>query len=100
MAEPPPPRVRCVPRGTVLRPRPGETLLDAALRHGVPLASSCGGHAVCGDCLVRPVDGAASLLPPDVAELAWRARRRYDGPLRLACRARAAGDCSISTTYW
>lgn len=89
-----------MPRGDVLRPRADETLLDAALRQGVPLASSCGGHAVCGDCVVRVLDGAASIPPPDAAEAAWRARRRYEGPLRLACRVRVTGDCSVSATYW
>jgi ferredoxin len=94
------PRVRCLPRGDVLRPRPGETLLDAARRQDVPLASSCSGHAVCGDCIVRIVSETAPLPPPDADELAWRARRRYDGAGRLACRLRATADCAISTTYW
>lgn len=94
------PKVRCIPRGDVLRPAPGESILAAALRHGVPLASPCGGRAVCGDCVVRIVDGDSRVTPPDADELAWRARKRYAGPLRLACCLRATGDCAIATTYW
>lgn len=99
-ADPSPPRVRCVPRADVVVPRADETLLDAALRSGVPLASSCGGRAVCGDCLVRVVEGADALTPPTPDELAWRVRKRYDGAGRLACCVRARGDCAVTTTYW
>ena len=94
------PRVRCARRPQVLRPLPGETILDAALRQGVPLASPCGGRAVCGDCIVAVVAGADAFPPPDADETAWRARKRYAGTGRLACRVRVTGDCTIATTYW
>ena len=95
------PRVLCLPRGDVLRPRPGETLLAAALRHEVPLASSCAGRAVCGDCIVRVLAGAENLTTPDADELAWRARTgKGSDTLRLACCARANGPVEIATTYW
>jgi adenylate cyclase len=84
----------------VLRPLPGETLLDAARRQDVPLASSCGGRAVCGDCVVRIVEGADAVPAPDAEETAWRARKRYDGAARLACCLRVTADCAIATTYW
>ena len=94
------PRVECLPRGTVLRPCADETVLDAALRQGVALASSCGGHAVCGDCLVRVVRGAESLPPPGDEEIAWRRRTGYAGAGRLACLLRPSADCAVTTTYW
>lgn len=95
------PRVLCVPRGSSFVPRPDETLLAAALRHEVPLASSCGGRAVCGDCVVRVVAGGASLTPPDADELAWRARTgKGSDTLRLACCARVTGRVEVATTYW
>jgi adenylate cyclase len=94
------PAIRCPPRTDVLRPLAGETLLDAALRQRIPLASSCGGKAVCGDCVVRIAEGDASFPPPDAEESAWRARKRYDGPLRLACCLRPTGDGAVTTTYW
>lgn len=97
---PPAPTVRCLPRRDVLRPAPGETLLAAALRSGVPLASSCGGRAVCGDCVVRIVRGGEHVNAPDADETAWRARRAYSGPLRLACCLRVTGDCAVGTGYW
>lgn len=96
-----PAEVLCRPRGSVIRPREDETLLDAALREEVPLASSCGGRAVCGDCVVRVVAGVDALSPPGEAELAWR-RRSGGGSdlLRLACCLRVRGRAEVATTYW
>jgi adenylate cyclase len=85
----------------VLYPRADETLLAAALRHEVPLASSCGGKAVCGDCVVRVVAGGEHLTPPDADELAWRARTgKGSDLLRLACCVRVRGPVEVATTYW
>ncbi len=93
--------VRCLPRGDVLVPRNDETLLETALRHDVPLASSCGGRGVCGDCVVRVLAGAANLTPPDEDELAWRRRTGKGGDaLRLACCVRVRGPVEVATTYW
>ena len=93
-------RVRCLPGGRVIEPEPDETLLAAALRRGIPLASSCGGRAVCGDCIVRVLAGAEHLAPPDENELAWRARGRGVRPGRLACCTSVRGPVDVSTTYW
>lgn len=89
-----------LPRGKPFPARPDETLLEAARRADRPLASSCGGHAVCGDCLVRVVEGAANLTPPDDEELAWRSRSKDERPGRLACTTRVLGPIFISTSYW
>ena len=97
----PSPRVVCLPATHVLVPEEGETLLDAARRADVPLASSCASRGVCGDCVVRVLDGAEALSPPDDVELRWRTRTGRGGPAeRLACRCTATGDAVISTTYW
>ncbi len=95
------PLVLCRPRGDVLVPRRDETLLDAALRGDVPLASSCGGRAVCGDCVVRVLAGGRFLTGPDADERAWRARTGKGGDaLRLACCVRVTGPVEVATTYW
>lgn len=95
------PRVLCRPRGYVVVPRPDETLLAAALRSEVPLASSCGGKAVCGDCIVRVVAGGEHLSAPDADELAWRRRTgKGSEDSRLACCLRVTGPVEVATTYW
>jgi len=89
-----------LPRGHEFRPEPGEVLLDAAWRADVPLASSCGGQGVCGDCVVKIVEGAENLEPPDDVERAWFARHPRPPAVRLACRLRVRGPAVVSTTYW
>lgn len=88
------------PRGRPFTARADETLLEAARRADQPLASSCGGHAVCGDCLVRVLRGAEHLTPPDAEELAWRARSGDRRPGRLACTTSTRGPVELTTTYW
>jgi len=92
--------VLCLPRGVELRPRRGEDLLACALRQGVPLASSCGGRAVCGDCLVRVLSGEGHVSPAGPQEQAWRARTGRRDPGRLACRLEVCGRVEVTTTYW
>ena len=80
--------------------RDGETLLEAALREHVPLASSCGGKAVCGDCIVRIHAGEEGVPEPDGDERAWRTRSGLTAAVRLACCLRPAAPVEVSTTYW
>jgi uncharacterized 2Fe-2S/4Fe-4S cluster protein (DUF4445 family) len=69
----------------------GETLLSCIRRGGLKAESTCGGRGVCGKCRVT---AQGELSPPDDDE-----RRVLEGlpaEVRLACRARVAGDVSIS----
>ena len=75
-------------------------MLDAALRCHVPLASSCAGNAVCGDCVVRILAGEANVNPPDDDERAWRKRARINTDVRLACCLRVTGPVEVTATYW
>jgi ferredoxin len=89
-----------LPRDHEIRIERDEVLLDAAWRAGVPLASSCGGQGVCGDCVVKIVQGAENLEPPDDVERAWFTRGERPAHVRLACRLRVHGPAVVSTTYW
>ncbi len=94
------PTVIGLPAGHELRPDPDEVLLDTAWRCDVPLASSCGGQGVCGDCVVTIIEGAGNLAPPDVVERAWLDREARPADVRLACRLHVLGDAVVTTTYW
>ena len=89
-----------LPRGHALRPEQGEVLLDTAWRCDVPLASSCGGQGVCGDCVVKVVEGMENLSDPDDVERLWMERNGHPEQLRLACRLLVRGRAVVSTTYW
>ncbi|MCB9728797.1 MAG: ferredoxin--NADP reductase [Deltaproteobacteria bacterium] len=82
-------RVRRGRSETDVRLEPAETLLQAALRAGVPMPSSCtmGG---CGACRVRVLEGALAM--PDAHCLS--AAERRDG-YALACVARCAGPATV-----
>jgi ferredoxin len=83
-----------------VRVAPGTTLLEAAHRAGLPLASACGADGLCARCGVRVLAGAESLSPETEAERRQKRRNRIEPELRLACRAAALGDVLVTTGYW
>ena len=74
--------------------------MDALLRAGLPVASSCKGDGICAKCRVRVVAGAENLTPVEPLERRVRERLRLAPDLRLSCQARALGHVTIDTTYW
>jgi len=87
--------VRFLPDEATVDAVPGETLLDAARRAGVPLASACGGEAACTTCRVLVVEGPEGLAPPPADEAAVLAPLGADAALRLGCRARVQGPVTV-----
>ena len=81
-----------VPRGT--------TLLDAARRAALPVASACGGGALCGRCGLGVVTRAGALERETPEELRAKRRNRVDPGLRLACRTSVVEDLEVSAPYW
>lgn len=78
-----------------IEPAPGESVLAAALRAGVPLVHQCESGS-CGTCMARLVAGEASLLPGRA--LALLAGEIRDG-WRLTCSVAAIGDCTFALDY-
>ncbi len=71
---------------------PGETLLEAARRHGVRIVSACGGRGICRSCAVR-IEGAVP-LPNDGDEETFDAAELAAG-WRRACRLVPLGSCTV-----
>ena len=94
------PRVHLRPGRRWIQPLPGETLLDAAQRCGVPLGSSCGGVAACAACVVRVRRGAGNLARRGAAERRLAEREGFDADERAACQACVHGDVVVTTPYW
>ena len=92
--------IRFLPSGRELRVARGTTLLEAARRAGLPIASACGADGVCARCGVRVLAGADALSPEDAVEARQKRRNRVDPALRLACRAAVSGDVQVSASYW
>jgi adenylate cyclase len=89
------PEVRFLPDGVTVEARPGESLLDAARRHGVPMVAACGGEAACTTCRVLVVEGAGAMAAPPAEESVLLAPLRPNGSIRLACRAVPEGPVVV-----
>ncbi len=70
----------------------GESLLQCAQRGGIVLNATCGGEGICGQCLVRIMQGEVS--PPSLSEEAELGERLRAG-WRLACQAHILGDVRV-----
>jgi 2Fe-2S ferredoxin len=77
------------------RGRPG-SLLDIALRHGIPLEHTCGGQGACTTChvVVRQGMDSLSLKEPEEDDRLDMARG-LTGRSRLGCQAVVRGDVEV-----
>ena len=68
----------------------GESLLDVALNHDVPMQHACGGFCACATCHIRVLEGAENLSPmePDEEDRVQTADRFDAKTSRLACQCR------------
>lgn len=70
----------------------GISVLDAALRHKVPIYHTCGGNCSCSTCRVVVVSGAENLSSMDSDEAEVLDSFDLKGPYRLGCQALVLGD--------
>ncbi|MEA4870664.1 MAG: ASKHA domain-containing protein [Christensenella sp.] len=70
----------------------GQTIGEALKIGGIAQVQPCGGRGVCGKCKLIASGG---LEPPDLAEEDTLGSAIRQG-MRLACRAKIAGDCSVT----
>jgi 2Fe-2S ferredoxin len=89
------PTLRFADRDVTLRVGEGETILDAALAHGVSLYHTCGGNASCSTCRVRVLEGADRLSPIESAEAQVLDAFDLKPPHRLACQSEIHGDVTV-----
>ena len=93
--------VHVEPIGIDLELQPGETIIEAAWRHGYSWPTVCYGQAECTLCHVEVLSGEEHLTPVDDEERDALEQRLpgADGRdltrIRLACRARATGDVTV-----
>ncbi len=85
-------QINVEPGGLSFRAEPGESLLDEALRAGVPLDFGCN-SGTCGECRLRLVEG--ELLRHRVSDFALSAAEQSAGWF-LACSQEAASDLQIN----
>ena len=95
-----------MPKIRFRKPRPeidaadGENLMQALLKAGLPVASSCRGDGVCAKCRVEIVEGKANLSPEGELEAFLRERHQIPRKERVSCQATVQGDIVVDTAYW
>ena len=82
------PTVTFLPQNLRVEASAGDTLLDAALAHGVELPHECGGNCACTTCLVQILEGAGGLSAmEDVEADRLSTAENYTSASRLGCQA-------------
>lgn len=80
--------VRFFPQNQSVQAREGDTLLDCALDHGIPLPHICGGNCSCTSCHVYILQGIQNLSPvEEPEEYRLSTARNLQENSRLACQA-------------
>jgi adenylate cyclase len=87
--------IRFLPDEIDIESLPGETVLDASLRAGIPHQHLCGGHARCSTCRIEIQQGADHCAPSTLAEQRIADQLRFDTALRLACQTVAEGPLTV-----
>lgn len=75
--------------------RAGESILEAALRAGLPMAHACGGNARCSTCRIWLLSGQSYESPPNDLEARLKERLGLGPDIRLACQMRPRVDLSF-----
>lgn len=89
------PRIHFLPDDCSIDAAPGETVLAAALRAGVPHVHACGGNAHCSTCRIEVREGLAACLPRNDREQRLSDRLGFGAALRLACQTVAQSDLVV-----
>lgn len=71
------------------------TLLEIALKHGLPHIYACGGKARCSTCRVMVLESPENLCPRNQAETQLAERKGLPDNIRLACQTRINGSITL-----
>ncbi len=74
--------------------------MQSLLDHQIPVASSCGGDAICGKCALKVIDGHDGLSFPTPVEDEVRERQAVPANQRVACQCFVYGDVTLDAAYW
>jgi class 3 adenylate cyclase/nitrite reductase/ring-hydroxylating ferredoxin subunit len=89
------PKVTSLPDNIDIEVADGETLLEAALRSGIPWAHACGGQARCSTCRTWILDGIDHCPPRTPDETTIANRVGLSNEVRLACQLRPNGPLRV-----
>ena len=88
-------QIHYLPDGEKAESEAGETILNVALRSGIPHAHACGGKARCSTCRVMIVEGVEHCGERSALEEQLANRLRFGPQIRLACQPCVTGDVTV-----
>ncbi len=74
--------------------------MEALLKEGRPVASSCNGDGVCAKCRIEILEGAENLSPIEEREKFLIEKNKIPKNFRISCQAKVRGDIKIDAPYW
>ena len=77
----------------------GANLFKALRKANIPIAHSCDGEGVCGQCWVQ-VNPAENLSKENSLETRVKRANGLPEQARLSCLVRVRGHVTIQTSYW
>jgi adenylate cyclase len=89
------PQIRFLPDDVLVEAKAGRSLLDAALKAGIPHTHACGGNARCTTCRVLVVEGADHLAEPTWKESRVAKKLGLGSRYRLSCQTKVEGDATV-----
>lgn len=77
--------IKFLPENRLVDASQDESILEAALRAGLDICHSCGGHGTCGTCRVWVLEGLEGLPPRNEVEQEMAEGRGFKPQERLCC---------------
>jgi adenylate cyclase len=71
------------------------SILEIALKHGIPHMHICGGNARCSTCRIVIKQGLENILPRNEIEQRLAEKKGMDDCIRLACQTRIKGAVTL-----
>ncbi len=88
-------KVKFLPQNVEYEIKPGQSVMDLAHEHELPIRSTCNGLPSCAECRVRVVDGEWNVNPPSRKELNLIGTGYYIDQRRLSCQMICFGDVTV-----
>ncbi|MGE3973322.1 MAG: 2Fe-2S iron-sulfur cluster-binding protein [Bdellovibrionales bacterium] len=92
--------IKIAKSGQIIEVEPGANLMESLLAAGLPVASSCGGDAVCAKCHVKVLEGADQLSKEDSDIKELKELNDVAKTERISCQTQVLGPVTIDTPYW
>ncbi len=91
------PKITFMPMNLTLDAREGESILDVAISHDIPMQHACGGFCACTTCHVIVKSGMPNLseMEEDEQERLERVAMDVTADSRLGCQAKLHGDVVV-----